>query len=585
MLCTSLTTTASEFEVDGLSYMIISSEDKTVKVAGLTDSEITELIIPAEVTYSDITYRVIAINDYTFSNSECDNLTSIFIPNSVLDVIEQTTYQTSLPYGSNLKEINVDENNPNYASVDGVLYDKNLKVLIQCPGGKEFVLIPNSVEKIGYYAFYNCSNLESILIPNSVSYIGVNAFGDCNSLKTITFGNGFTESDQNAFRGCKSIEKIYFKTSVPPAKFSASFVDSVYQSATVYVPLGSKSIYEAAGTWKKFANIVEDETVCIDESFTVGDLQYNIISESEKIAMVAKCNNIEAYEISVPFEVVSEGETYSVTTIGGRAFYECKSLNKLELPNSITTISMGAFYDCDRLENIEMPNSVIYIGDQAFESCDALTKVEIPNSVAWIGIRAFAYCENMMTVKIPNSVTHIEQRAFSYCNALESIEFPKNIIVIEDAMVYRCENLKSLVIPRNVIEIAPIALFGCKKLESIYCKAIVPPVFYGFDADVYQQAILSVPIGYKDEYATAEYWRDFLNIVEEEFSGIESVISDDNISVIVNDDNFSIDGVETVDVYSIDGQLVYSGSANNISVAREGVYIVVANGKTFKLAL
>ena len=85
------------------------------------------------------------------------------------------------------EEIVVAEDNPYLTVVDGVLYTKDLSVLLFYPQGKpdkEFV-IPDHVTQIAMGAFYNCFNLESLYIPDSVERIGDNVFHNCTSLTEV----------------------------------------------------------------------------------------------------------------------------------------------------------------------------------------------------------------------------------------------------------------------------------------------------------------------------------------------------------------------------------------------------------------
>ncbi|MBC3804257.1 leucine-rich repeat protein [Acetobacterium fimetarium] len=134
---------------------------------------------------------------------ECSRLTNITIPNSVTTiggrVFDKCTGLTS---------IDVDVNNLNYSSLDGILFDKAVTTLIACPGGKVSITIPNSVTTIGDYIFYECSGLTSITIPNSVTAIGRNAFDGCSSLTTVTIPNGVTNIEYMTFYGCSSLTNV-----------------------------------------------------------------------------------------------------------------------------------------------------------------------------------------------------------------------------------------------------------------------------------------------------------------------------------------------------------------------------------------
>ena len=105
-------------------------------------------------------------------------------------------------YCSSLTSIVVDTNNTAYSSQDGVLYDKAMTALIQCPGGKSGgFTIPDSVTIISYYAFNRCTYLTSVTIGNSVTRIWSDAFHGCSGLTNLTIGNSVTSIGQNAFYG------------------------------------------------------------------------------------------------------------------------------------------------------------------------------------------------------------------------------------------------------------------------------------------------------------------------------------------------------------------------------------------------
>ena len=123
-----------------------------------------------------------SIGDYAFDG--CSSLTSINIPNSV----------TSLGDGAftgcmSLTSINVASGNSTYSSDNGVLFDKNKRIIIKYPVGKRDAsyVIPNSVTRIGDGAFYFCTGLTSIEIPNSVTSIDSGAFEYCNSLTDVYY--------------------------------------------------------------------------------------------------------------------------------------------------------------------------------------------------------------------------------------------------------------------------------------------------------------------------------------------------------------------------------------------------------------
>ena len=96
--------------------------------------------------------------------------------------------------------------------------------------------------------------------------------------------------------------------------------------------------------------------------------------------------------VTIPEKVTYNGKTYSVTSIGSWAFYECSGLTSVTIGNSVTSIDSSAFSGCSSLTSITIPNSVTSIGGSAFSGCSGLTSVTIPNSVTTIGDYAFDGC-------------------------------------------------------------------------------------------------------------------------------------------------------------------------------------------------
>ncbi len=104
------------------------------------------------------------------------------------------------------------------------------------------IVIPEGVNIIGQYAFYNCENITSVAIPSSVTSIGKNAFSCGIKLSTVNVNMNIPiEIDESVF---EFTGENYSK-------------DIIYLAATLNVPKGSKNLYSNVKGWKKFANIQE----------------------------------------------------------------------------------------------------------------------------------------------------------------------------------------------------------------------------------------------------------------------------------------------------------------------------------------
>ena len=87
-----------------------------------------------------------------------------------------------------------------------------------------------------------------------------------------------------------------------------------------------------------------------------------------------------------------------ITSIGDYAFYSCRGLTELTLPNTLERIVASAFRGCSGLTELTLPNSVWSIGEYAFQGCSGLTELTLPNSITSIGDYAFAYCSDLSKI-------------------------------------------------------------------------------------------------------------------------------------------------------------------------------------------
>ncbi len=263
-------------------------------------------------------------------------------------------------------------------------------------------------------------------------------------------------------------------------------------------------------------------------AFEVDGIYYSITS-SEYPRTVAVTSSSYNYSgsVTIPQTVTYGVKTYSVTSIGNRAFKDCKSLTSVTIPNSVTSIGnsafsgcsaltsvyipngvtsieSSAFSDCSALTSVYIPNGVTLIGNNIFENCNALTKAEfasveslcsmefpgyasnplsyahhlyvdgkeitdlvISNSATKIGGYALYGCSRLTSITIPNSVISIGNSAFSGCSGLNSITIPNSVTDIGRSAFSDCSGLTSISIPNSVTSIGSSAFFGCSGLTSI----------------------------------------------------------------------------------------------------------------------
>ena len=401
----------------------------------------------------------------------------------------------------------------------------------------ESVVIPEGVTSIAYMAFYGCSGLKSVSIPESATSIGFCTFDGCSSLTEVVIPDYVTSLDNQAFMGCSSLEKVTLGAGITKMNYASflycdnlktiisriqepfalqSGVFDYNDGAILYVPYGTKALYEATEGWNKFANIVEMEknddiivfadanvkALCVENWDTNGDgeLSYDEAAAVTDLGGVFSGNN----------DITSFDELQYFTGITSLAFSGCSSLKSIKFPASLTDIPSFSFRHCASLENIELTEYIKSIGEFAFADCTGLTSVNIPKNVESIGIAAFGWCNldyitvdesnaiyqspdgcnavidvrnDMLVVGtnhtvIPESVKIIGDRAFAGCEELPSVTLPSGLTAIYDWAFSSCTSLQEVFIPANVMSIKTNPFSRCNNLNRI----VVDPANTTYDS-------------------------------------------------------------------------------------------------------
>ena len=179
----------------------------------------------------------------------------------------------------------------------------------------------------------------------------------------------------------------------------------------------------------------------------------NAIIETETNTLVVGCAKTK----------ISQG----VTTVGFRAFDDCKNLKNIEIPASVRVIEDFAFFECHKLESIEILSSEVGIGEGAFEDCPALKTVKMPYVTEYHGW--FVDSVNLTNVEMP-SVEVIGDNAFAGQKKLNKLVFPKLLEVGEGAFK-GCTGLTNIMMP-SVVEIKSGAFNDCTKLKEIEISSV-----------------------------------------------------------------------------------------------------------------
>lgn len=431
---------------------------------------LTEFIIPPSVT---------KIERSAFYG--CKSLTKIDISSSVTE-IEQGAFAKC----EKLNQLPVAEDNTHYSSVEGILYDKNKTTIYFVPTAiSGEIVLADTLNVIGDYAFSGCGNVTGVSIPAGVSSIGQYAFSDCVGLTSICVAATACTVGENAFFNVENIIE---------AVLPASLVPHISKAALQSVTVTGGAIGENA-----FTDCAELETVTLSDGVTeIGGGAFKntgitsiVIPDTVTSVGANTFENCRIAEAVINAEFVSRIpkavlQTVSITggAIGENAFKDCAELETVTLSEGVTEIGENAFSGCGGLTGINIPSSVTNIGVGAFKST-GITSIEIPDTVASLGANAFENCNIAEAVlkaefisRIPQTALQtvsitggaIGENAFKNCAALDAVKLNNGVTQIGDGAFSGCA-ITELDIPSSVTSIGQKVFVGCNALNGVTVDA------------------------------------------------------------------------------------------------------------------
>ncbi len=481
---------------------------------------ITNIIIPNSIEYigyeafrgctniTSITIpdNVIHIGYHAFA--DCSNLTTVFIGKGV-----DTICDNAFSCCEKLTNFTVNDNNEYYSSMDGVLFDKKQKTLVQYPIGKNSTTytIPESVINIGNSAFFRCIKLTNITIPSNIIRIDNSAFAECSNLVSVIIDDGVKDIGEGVFNWCSKLANINIPdsvTSIGSSFYQTAFYNNEnnWENSVLYignhlieaeksisdyyaVKDGTKTIAnDAFSSCVNLTNITISQSVtsigrnafkdCSNlKNITIGN-NVNSIGESAffNTAYYNNPNNWENKVLYIGNHLIKAESSISgfyeikagTKTIADKAFYSCDSITNITLADSIKNIGNSAFYSCDNLADFIFPKCVTSIGNEAFMFCHSLTTITIPNSIALINTGTFYGCDSLTTVTIPNSIIRISDSAFAGCYSLLNITLPNSVMYIDDYAFLGCHSLTTITMGNRIKSIGTSAFYNCYQLKNFW---------------------------------------------------------------------------------------------------------------------
>lgn len=443
----------------------------------------------------------------------CPQLQTLRLPASVKSIGEAFVVNCQ-----GIKSYQLAGSNSYYKVVDGVLYNATGTTLIAYPAAaeRESFTLPESVTRIGDYAFAYTVTLQSIQlgqkvtemgrrafytskalagsisIPGTIRVVADSAFYQCDYLTEVTFEEGIEVIGQDAISHCARIERVSMPSTVKelgegcfsymssllefrnhmitPIQGRMTFYQTQKYKATLYVPAESVDTYEAQKTtWNAFKNYLP-----LEDNSQINPSSYKL--EDEGRTLVAWSGSEKDIDMS------QDKVLNRVRTIKAFTFLN-KEVERIVLPEALETIEEGAFQNCEDLAEVVTNERLRSIGSRAFWNDFALRSFTFPQSIESVASDAFGYCTGLskFVMASPNEYYQVVDDVLLsadgtrlVCYAAlrgESYTLPASVTKIEKDAAAGAVGLVTLTLPEGLKEIGESAFQGSSKLKKVHLPA------------------------------------------------------------------------------------------------------------------
>ncbi|MDR0287579.1 MAG: leucine-rich repeat protein [Clostridiales bacterium] len=491
---------------DGFEYR--SMDNGSITITGYQGDN-KNIVIPAIIEGTPVS----SIESYAFYGT---SISSVYIPANI-----KTIGADAFLGCSSLQGINVDANNTNYSSQDGVLYNKDVTEVIKIPETKygmytlptgissvkcsyftgckniTSIEIPKTVITIESAAFSECTALEQIhvdvnnkfysgrdgvlynkkhtvllqypknkegdyTIPEETKSIGDSAFRDCQGLNSILIYGNLSNIGEYAFYNCTNLRSVMFNGSV--ANISASAFGNCLELTSLSIPEGliSLDIDALQGTGLTSLNIPASMAVIENDTIS-GCNKLTSITVDEKNSVFSSLDGVLFNKDKTVLLLYPSGKPDVSYTI----------------PDSVTEIKPSAFYEC-KLAYINIPDCVANI-ENVFTDCSYLTTINVANNnPAYFSQNGVLFSKDRTCLilypigkqdslyNIPEGVVTLSSGAFWNNTFLTSVTIPESVAYFSENVFNGCYNLLSARFQGDAPSSMRALFYNCAQDFTIY---------------------------------------------------------------------------------------------------------------------
>ena len=228
----------------------------------------------------------------------------------------------------------------------------------------------------------------------------------------------------------------------------------------------------AGGLQQALADAGIDATTATELTITgtLGDADFTYMKDN-----LTALNRLDLSEVDItilperalqemPFEAVVLPE--GLKEIENSAFYSCKSLRTLEIPESVEKLGRWIVWECDYLETVTLHNGLTTLSESTFYGC-GITSIHIPTTVTEIPAYCFSNCQNLERIYLHDGITSIGTEAFFNCYSLKSFTAPQSLTVLSDFMFHQCKSLELVTLHDGITEFGAGCFYLCISLREL----------------------------------------------------------------------------------------------------------------------
>ena len=417
-----------------------------------------------------------------------------------------------------LSAFEVDDDNPNYTAVDGILYNKDRTKIIAVPAGKTgSYTIPKGVEVIGfgafenthlseilfaedcdlatlgYRAFYGAKELGEITIPAKVISIDYYAFAECENLETVRFeaGNRLSGVYEGAFFGCRKLRNIILPDTVAEISDYAFYACESLADLPVGTYTELQGIYDYAFAYTGIEELTLPEQIrdvgayafrgCALKEFVFDPAEPDEIRLGKGV--FADCNGMES--ITLPF-TGSDMNGGTATWFGFVFGSDDPHYDDEFVPESLKNITITvqtvfnpsdeertqSFCELPYVETVLLPDETVYIGDETFARFESLKTFAFPSRLIQLGHGAFFRCNSLESAVFYDDLVYIGTSCFTECTNLKEVRFGSGLQIIDGHPLrpgcFAGSGVEQILLPDSLQELGWFAFENCRNLKTVY---------------------------------------------------------------------------------------------------------------------